>query len=126
MIVFIITLVCSEEQLTLICMSTHHQGQLFITWNVQIPHYNNSYSKFYSYTGLRDPISYEIEPMVTLSLDRISELGVLPLISQLSINNMSVNLNRTRINCTERTSDNILILSNMQTTIHIINSNFGE
>ena len=106
-------------------MSTHHQGQLS-TWNVHIPHHNKSYSKFYSYTGLRDPISYEIEPMVTLSFDRISESGVLPLISQLSINNVSVNLNRTRINCTERTLDNILLLSNMQTIIHIINSDFGE
>ena len=101
-------------------MSTHHQGQLS-TWNVHIPHHNKSYS----YTGLRDPISYEIEPMVSLSFDRISESEVLPLISQLSINNVSVNLNRTRINCTERTSDNML-LSNMQITIHIINSNFGE
>ena len=105
-------------------MSTHHQGQ-FLTWNVQIPHYNKSHSQFYSYTGLRDP-TYEIEPMVALSFDRISESGVLPLISQLSINNVSVNLIRTKINCTEHTSDNILILSNMQTTIHIINSNFGE
>ena len=105
------------------CQSTHQQAN-FLTWNVYIPHYNKTYSKSYSISGVRDPVSYEIEPIITLFLNRISEQEVLPLISQLSINNVSVNLNGTRINCTER-SDNKL-LSIMQTIIHIINSNFGK
>ena len=94
-------------------------------WNVYVPYRNKTYHKLYSRNGVRDPTTNEIESMVTLSFDRISESGDLPLVSQLSISNVSVNLNETRINCTERNNDNnnnIIIL----TVIHIINSDFGK
>ena len=75
--------------------------------------------------GRSDNTAEEIESMVILSFNRISESGDLPLVSQLEINNVSMNLNETRINCTERDDDNnnnIIIL----TVIHIINSDFGK
>ena len=62
--------------------------------------------------------------MVTLSFNRISESGDLPLVSQLSINNVSMNLNETRINCTERNKDNNNLIT--QTVIHIINNDVGK
>ena len=80
--------------------------------------------KLYSINGVRDTKIAEIESMVTLSFIRISESGDLPLVSQLSINNVSVNLNETRINCTERDDDNNNII--IQTVIHIIDSDFGK
>ena len=81
--------------------------------------------KLYSINGVRNTKTFEIESMITLSFNRSSESGDLPLVSQLSINNVSVNLNETRINCTEQdedNNDNIIIL----TVIHIINSDFGK
>jgi hypothetical protein len=80
------------------------------------------YSKPYSKNGVRDPVEFEIESMVTLSFDRISESGSLPLVSRLSINNVSVNLNETRINCTEPINDIFII----ETVIHVINSDSGK
>lgn len=74
--------------------------------------------------GLRDTEQKEIESMVTLVFDRTSESGHLPLVSQLLISNISVNLNRTMVNCTERSRDNNNII--MQTIVHIINSDFGK
>ena len=74
--------------------------------------------------GLRDTEQEEIESMVTLVFDRTSESGHLPLVSQLLISNISVNLNRTMVNCTERSQDNNNII--MQTIIHVINSDFGK
>jgi hypothetical protein len=97
---------------------------LLLEWDVYIPYRNKTYSKLYSKDGIRDPKEFEIESMVTLSFDRTSESGNLPLVSQISINNVSVNLNETRINCIERINDNIIII--IQTVIHIINSDFGK
>ena len=92
-----------------------------MSWNVYFPHFNKSYSKFYAYTGVRDPVSFEIDSMVNLSFDRISESGVLPLISQLSITNVAAHLNGTMINCTEHSLelDSNIIL---QTVVSIINT----
>ena len=121
---FNIPLVCPGKQLTLECKSSL-QDNFILEWNVYVPYRNKTYSKPFSKDGVRDPTTVEIESMVTLSFDRISELGDLPLVSQLSINNVSVNLNETRINCTEHDDDNnnnIIIL----TVIHIINSDFGK
>ena len=67
---------------------------------------------------------FEIESMVTLSFHRTSESGSLPLVSQLSINYVSVNLNETMVNCTERNDDNNNI--SIQIVIHIINTDFGK
>ena len=61
--------------------------------------------------------------MVTLSFNHTSESGELPLVSQLSIDDVSMNLNETRINCTERNDDNNIII---QTVIHIIDNDFGK
>jgi hypothetical protein len=121
---FNITLLCPGEQLTLECENSRSlQESLLLEWDVYVPYRNKTYSKLYSNDGVRNPVEFEIESMVTLSFDRISESGSLPLVSQLSINNVSVNLNKTRINCTERNNDTIII----QTVIHIIiNSDFGK
>ena len=69
------TRVCPGERLTLVCQTDQDLDQI-LSWNVFIPHYNRSYSKLYAYTGVRDPLSVEIDSMVTLSFDRISESGV--------------------------------------------------
>ena len=86
---------------------------------------NKTYSKIYSYSGVRDPTSIEIEPMVTLTFDRqINESnGILQLVSQLSINNVAAHLNGTIINCTE----SALNLENIksQIIIHIVNTDNG-
>ena len=123
---FNIPLVCPGEQLTLECQSSL-QNDFILGWNVYVPYRNKTYPKFFSKDGVRDntTVTVEIESMVTLSFNRISESGDLPLVSQLSINNVSVNLNETRINCTECDDDNnniIIIL----TVIHIINNDFGK
>ena len=98
--------VCPDEQLILTC---HTQDQL-LAWNVYIPHYNRSYGpKLYAYEGARDTFSVEVEAMVTLTFDRISESGVFPLVSQLSINNVATQLNGTMINYTELTLENIIL-----------------
>ena len=83
------------------------------------------YYRLHSKNGRTDNTAEEIESMVILSFNRISESGDLPLVSQLSINNVSLNLNETRINCTERNSDNNNIIR-VQTVIHIIDSDFGN
>ena len=83
------------------------------------------YYRLHSKNGCTDNTAEEIESMVILSFNRISESGDLPLVSQLSINNVSLNLNETRINCTERNSDNNNIIR-VQTVIHIIDSDFGN
>ena len=109
---------CPDEQLILTC---HTQDQL-LAWNVYISHYNRSYGpKFYAYEGARDTFSVEVDAMVTLTFDRISESGVFPLVSQLSINNVATQLNGTMINCTELTLENIIL----QIMLHIIDTN-GE
>ena len=117
-------LVCPEEKLTLECQSSL-QNDFILGWNVYVPYRNKAYPKLFSKDGVRDNTTVEIESMVTLSFNRISESGDLPLVSQLSINNVSVNLNETRINCTERDDDdnnnNIILI-----VIHIINSDFGK
>ena len=121
---FNIPLVCPEEQLTLECQSSL-QDKFILEWNVYFPYHNKMPHKLYSINGVRDTrILSEIESMVTLSFIRISESGDLPLVSQLSINNVSVNLNETRINCTERDDDNNNII--IQIVIHIIDSDFGK
>ena len=119
---FNITLVCSGKQLTLECQSSL-QDEFTLKWAVYVPYHNKTYSKLYSKNGLRDTTSHVIEPMVTLIFDRTSESGSLPLVSQLYINNVPVNLNGTRINCTERNQD---INNIVQTIIQIINSEFGK
>ena len=93
-------------------------------WKVYVPYCNKTYCKLFSKDGVRDPKTVEIESMVVLSLNRTSESGDLPLVSQLSINNVSVNLNGIRINCTERNNDNNNLI--IQTVIHIIDSDFGK
>ena len=98
-------LVCPGEQLTLECQS-FLQNDFILGWNVYVPYRNKTYPKLFSKVGVRDNITVEIESMVTLSFNRTSESGDLPLVSQLSITNVSVNLNETRINCTERNNDN--------------------
>ena len=120
---FNIALVCSGKQLTLECQSSL-RDEVYLGWDVYVPYHNKQYSKVYSNNGRRDTLSSEIEPMVTLMFDRTSESGSLPLVSQLLINNVSVNLNGTRINCTERAIDNNIII--IQAIIHIINSDFGK
>ena len=117
------TLVCSGKQLTLECRSSL-QDDFFLEWDVYVPYYNKMYPKAYSKNGRRDTVLHEIESMVTLTFDRTSESRSLPLVSQLSINNVSVNLNKTRINCTERNLDNNSII--MQAIIHIISNDFGK
>ena len=116
-------IVCPEDQLSLECQSSL-QDKFVLEWNVYVPYHNKMPHKLYSINGVRDTKIAEIESMVTLSFNRISESGDLPLVSQLSINNVSVNLNETRINCTERDDDNNNII--IQTVIHIINSDFGK
>ena len=120
---FNIPLVCPEEQLTLECQSSL-QDDFVLEWNVYVPYLNETSHKLYSVNGVRDTKIVEIKSMVTLSFNRTSESGDLPLVSQLSINNVSMNLNETRINCTERTNDNNNII--IQTVIHIIDSDFGK
>jgi hypothetical protein len=95
-----------------------------LDWDVYVPYRNKTYSKLYSKDGVRAPKEVEIESMVTLSFDRISESGNLPLVSQMSINNVSEKLNETRINCTERNNNNHNNI--IQTAIHIINGDFGK
>ena len=114
---------CPGEQFTLECQSSL-QDDFVLEWNVYVPYCNKVYHKLYSKNGIRDPTTDEIEYMVTLSFDRTSESGDLPLVSQLSISNVSLNLNETRINCTERNNDNNNLI--IQTVIHIINSDFGK
>ena len=92
---------------------------------VYVPYLNKTSPRIlYSTSGVRDTKDILIESMVTLIADRISESGDLPLVSQLSINNVSINLNETRINCTERNENNNNLI--IQTVIHIIDSDFGE
>ena len=116
-------LVCPGEHLILECQSSF-EVDFILEWHVSVPYLNETSHKLYSVNGVRDTTIVKIESMVTLSFNRISESGDLPLVSQLSINNVSVNLNETRINCTERDDDdnNLIIL----TVIHIINSDFGK
>jgi hypothetical protein len=117
-----ITSVCPGEQFTLECQNSL-QDDFILEWGVYVPYHSKTYSKLYSKDGVRDPVEFEIELMVTLSFDRTSESGSLPLVSLLSINNVSMKLNETRINCTESSNDNNIII---QTVIHIINSDFGK
>ena len=93
-------------------------------WNVYIPYQNKTYCKLFSKDGVRDPKTVEIEYIVVLSFNRTSESGDLPLVSQLAINNVSVNLNGTRINCTARNDENNNLI--IQTVIHIIKSDKGK
>ena len=120
---FNIPLVCPQEQLTLECQS-FLQDDFVLEWNIYVPYHNKMPHKLYSINGVRDTKTVEIEHMVTLSFNRTSESGDLPLVSQLSINNVSVNLNETRINCTALNNENNNLI--IQTVIHIINSDFGK
>ena len=107
--------VCLDEQLMLTCQTTMDRR---LSWDIYIPHHDRSYSKLYAYEGARDTSSVEVDAMVTLTFDRTSESEVFPLISQLSVNNVTIHLNGTMINCTERTLRNIIL----QKTIHIIDT----
>ena len=114
---------CPGEQFILECQSSF-QDDFIMEWNVYIPYRNKAYPKLFSKNGVRDPKTVEIESIVTLSFDRTSESGNLPLVSQLAINTVTVNLNGTRINCTERNNNNNNLI--IQIVIHIINSDFGK
>ena len=94
-----ITEKCPGEQLTLICRT--NQDQL-LTWDVYVPYYSMFYTKIVANEGVRDVQTVQVHPTVTLTFDRTSESNILPLVSQLSINNITRHLNGTTINCTER------------------------
>ena len=105
---------CPGEQLTLTCQTAQDQ---FVAWNIYVPYYNRSYSRLHANEGIREVTNEVVDAMVTLTFMRISEPGVFPLVSQLSINNAATSLNGTMINCTEHSLRNIIL----QRTIHIIN-----
>ena len=83
---------CAGKKSALTCQTTMDQH---LSWDIYIPHHDRSYSKLYAYEGARDTSSVEVDAMVTLTFDRTSESEVFPLISQLSINNVTTHLNGT-------------------------------
>ena len=85
-------------------------------WNINVPYYNKSYNRLHGNEGVREVTHEVVDSLVTLTFERISESGVFPLVSQLTINNAATSLNGTMINCTERTLRNIIL----QRVIHII------
>lgn len=109
---------CPGKQISLIC---HTDQDQFLKWNVYVPYYNMSYSKIHAYQGIREVTHTEVDPMVTLTFERISESDTLPLVSQLSINNIAALLNETMITCTEQSLRNI----KLRRAIHIIDTTHG-
>ena len=107
--------VCSGEQLILTCQTTQDQ---LVFWNIYVPYYNRSYSRLHANEGVREVTHEVVDAMVTLTFVRISESGVFPLVSQLSISNAATSLNGTMINCTEYSLRNVIL----QREIHIISS----
>ena len=110
-----VTKVCPGELITLICQTGHDQ---LLRWNVYVSYYNMTYSKLIANEGVNEMVSMQVDSMITLTFERISESGTLPLVSQLTINNAAGRLNGTMINCTEHSLDNII----QQRVIHTINT----
>ena len=110
-----ITEKCPGEQLTLTCQTNMDQ---ILTWDVYVPYYSVFYTKLIANEGVRDMQTVQVDPPVTLTFDRTSESNILPLVSQLTINNITRHLNGTTINCTEHSLGNIII----QEEIHTINT----
>ena len=108
-----LTKMCPGEQLTLMCQTNMDQ---ILTWDVYFPYYPMFYTKLIANEGVRDMQTVRVDPIVTLTFDRTSESNILPLVSQLSINNITGHLNGTTINCTEHSMGNIIL----QRKIHII------
>ena len=85
-------------------------------WNIYVPYYNRSYPRLHANEGVREVTREVVDSLVTLTYMRISESGVFPLVSQLTINNAATSLSGTIINCTEHTLRNIIL----QRVIYII------
>ena len=111
-----ITEKCLGEQLTLTCRTNQDQ---ILTWDVYIPYYSMFYTKLIANEGVRDMQTVQVDPTVTLTFDRTSESNILPLVSQLTINNITGRLNETKINRTEHSLGNTIL----QKEIYIIDTN---
>ena len=107
--------VCPEEHFTLTCQTNLDQ---ILTWDVNVPYSSMFYTILTANEGVRDVQTVQIDSTVILTFDCISESlsNILPLVSQLSINNLTGHLNGTTINCTEHSIGNIIL----QREIHII------
>ena len=113
---------CPEEQITLTCRTTQDE---LVEWHIYVPHYNRSYRRLHANEGLREVTRERVDSMATLSFVRISDSGVLPLVSQLSINNATITLNGTMINCTEISLTHQRNIT-LQRIIHIIDGDNGK
>ena len=79
-----------------------------------------SYTKLIANEGVRDMQTIKVDPTITLTFDRTSESNILPLVSQLFINNITGRLHGTKINCTEHS------LGILQKEIYIIDTDNGK
>ena len=96
-----VTRVCPDEQVNLTCISN---GSLILRWDIDIPLPPNSakYDRNVPITGdgMLTPIPHPISNgTVNFNFFRISEANTHPLISELMIDRVTVELNGTEINC---------------------------
>lgn len=92
-------LVCPGRQFLMTCFSN---DSMFLQWNVTIPYYNVTNTRVISAFNTARHVTQLQVPSVVIDFAIPS---ISPLISELLVNSITVNLNGTKIECTERDTE---------------------
>ena len=109
--------VCPERQFHMMCSSNDSS---FLQWNVTIPYYNVTNTRVISASNMVGHITPLQVPSVTITFVIPSTS---PLISKLSVNSTTTNLNGTNIECTERDTE---MDRSHEVMLHVINTAQGR
>ena len=101
----------------------------FVQWNITIPHYNQgptSITYLFSTNRVTNIAETFTINETDLGISKTSDRGALPLVSTLSITNVSIGLNGTLIQCMEVDGTMDPTLKLFSTTINIRRDQFGS
>ena len=107
--------VCAGGQLALMCNTTNSMHP-FLQWNITVPPFDRQ-SAYVSTVSLESSLPLYIND-IFFDISRDSDHGTLPLLSSLSVANVTAALNGTKVDCiynVERSASELL-----SNTIHII------
>ena len=110
-------LVCPGREFRMTCFSN---DSMFLQWNVTIPYYSVTDTRVIS---AFNTAGYVTPLQVPSAIITFAIPSTFPLISEVSVNSVTVNLNSTKIECTER--DTEMDRSN-EAMLHVINTAQGE
>ena len=107
------SLVCAGDQLELICSLTD-PGSSLLAWTFAPATIFMDFYQAIDANSLNDETSMINSTSFTFS--RISARGIMPLVSRLTIDPLTIGLNGIMINCTD-----VSMMETASTTIHVLN-----